>query len=213
VEPAPALRLHHLPRRRSPLLQQPRPAVRRCRKDSRSRSTPRDPRRPTATKPLKLVTWMAIDPSGSLSALTSLALVFSDGVHNGEHKLVIAGLDGSKNVVQQTYNLGLGVPVQVLTDGLGGNLFFPEVVVIKSTSPPGGGVRAAKRRRLSLAAGQSEVSGDRTWGVVRLPHRSVRLARHDHRLSGQEGSEACWRAALIRSIANRQASSVRNCSM
>jgi hypothetical protein len=66
---------------------------------------------------------------------TGMALVFSDGTHAGEHRLVIVGFDASHNLVQNTYNLGLGVPVQVFMENLDGDAFNPEIAILKSTSP------------------------------------------------------------------------------
>jgi hypothetical protein len=88
-----------------------------------------------ATKPLQLKGLVEISQLGGIGFNTGMALIFSDGVHAGEHRLVIVGFDANHTLVQQTYNLGLGVPVQVFTDNLDGDTLQPEIVVLKSTSP------------------------------------------------------------------------------
>jgi hypothetical protein len=88
-----------------------------------------------ASKPLTLAAWTEIDPFGGMGNPTAMALVFTDGTHNGEHRLVIASLDTARNVVQQTYSLGLGVPIEVFTDNLDADSNFPEIVIVKSSSP------------------------------------------------------------------------------
>lgn len=88
-----------------------------------------------ATKPLPLMGLTEISLTGGIGFNTAMALIFSDGAHAGEHRLVIVGFDASHTLVQNTYSLGLGVPVQVFTDNLDGDTLQPEIVVLKSTSP------------------------------------------------------------------------------
>lgn len=88
-----------------------------------------------ATRSLQLASWTEIGLNNGIGFTTAMALVFTDGVHNGEHRLVIVGLDNNRNLVQQTYNLGLGIPIQVFTDNMDGDSYQPEIVVLKSTSP------------------------------------------------------------------------------
>lgn len=87
-----------------------------------------------ASKQLKLAAWSPIDGPG-LGGASGMALVFSDGAHNGEHRLVIVGFDAARTLVQETYSLGLGVPIEVFSDNINGDLRYPEIVVVKSTSP------------------------------------------------------------------------------
>jgi hypothetical protein len=64
-----------------------------------------------------------------------LALVYSDGQHNGQHRLVVVGLSTiDRSIVQVTRSWTLGVPSDVIQDDLDAD-GFPEVVVISSTSP------------------------------------------------------------------------------
>lgn len=85
-----------------------------------------------ATGQLKLV---ASSPVGSIGTTpTALALVYTDGVHNGEHRLVIVGINKTGHIVQDTYSWPLGVPTAVIPDDLNGDL-RGEVVIISSTSP------------------------------------------------------------------------------
>ncbi len=88
-----------------------------------------------ALNQLKLVAWTEIGPYGIVGLNTGMALVFSDGRHAGEHRLVIVGFDQAHQLVQTTYNLGLGVPVQVFTENLDGDTANPEIAILKSTSP------------------------------------------------------------------------------
>lgn len=88
-----------------------------------------------ATKPLQLVAWTELASYGAIGFNTGMAMVFSDGTHAGEHRLVVVGFDSTHTLVQTTYNLGLGVPVQVFTENLDGDTANPEIVVLKSTSP------------------------------------------------------------------------------
>ncbi|RYE50089.1 MAG: hypothetical protein EOP21_04605 [Hyphomicrobiales bacterium] len=88
-----------------------------------------------ALNPLQLVAWTELAAYGVVGQNTGMALVFSDGRHAGEHRLVIVGFDATHKFVQTTYNLGLGVPVQVFTENLDADTANPEIVVLKSTSP------------------------------------------------------------------------------
>ncbi|MEO1405861.1 MAG: hypothetical protein AAFV54_05145 [Pseudomonadota bacterium] len=63
-----------------------------------------------------------------LAERAAIALVFSDGAHDGTHLLVILGLDPDRNIVQRNYVLPRGVPADVHQSG-------GRVVVISSTSP------------------------------------------------------------------------------
>ena len=65
---------------------------------------------------------------------TGMALVFTDGKHNGTHRLVIIGTNVNRVIIQGTYNWSKGVPADVLLDDLNGDN-FPEIVVITETSP------------------------------------------------------------------------------
>lgn len=88
-----------------------------------------------SVNPLQLVAWTELSAYGIVGQNTGMALVFSDGKHAGEHRLVIVGFDETHKLVQTTYNLGLGVPVQVFTENLDGDTANPEIAILKSTSP------------------------------------------------------------------------------
>jgi hypothetical protein len=64
----------------------------------------------------------------------TLALLFTDEKHAGTHRLVIAGLDVDRGIVQRTFSWPIGVPVDMFNDNLDGD-GFPEVVIMSSTSP------------------------------------------------------------------------------
>jgi len=89
------------------------------------------------TTPLKFVAatrmW-GVDQYGSWGHVAGLALVYSDGAHQGTHRLVIAGLDDGRLIRQETHSWTLGVPSDVIFDDLDDDK-FPEVIVISSTSP------------------------------------------------------------------------------
>ncbi len=85
-----------------------------------------------AVGPLELI--KAAPIGGFFDSKAGLAMVFTDGRHRGEHRLVIAGLDGNRNLVQQTYTWTVGVPVDVMLDNLDQDV-FPEVIVATSSSP------------------------------------------------------------------------------
>ncbi len=84
-----------------------------------------------STKPLKLVTWT----TGSGQVSNAMALVFSDGEYEGEHRLVIVGLDGSHALVQRTHTWVGGAPKSIILGNLDGDLAYPEVVIISPDSP------------------------------------------------------------------------------
>jgi hypothetical protein len=76
----------------------------------------------------------AMDTNGFLLPVAGLALVYSDGNHQGEHRLVLAGLDSNRVIRQDTRSWTLGVPSDVILDDLDSDK-FPEVIVVSSTSP------------------------------------------------------------------------------
>lgn len=85
-----------------------------------------------ATGTLKLIKTAKV--GGFFASEAGLAMVFSDGKHNGEHRLVITGLDSNRNLIQETHSWAVGVPVDVMQDNLDQDL-YPEVVVVTSSSP------------------------------------------------------------------------------
>lgn len=82
-------------------------------------------------KPLKLVTWT----TGHGQVSNAMALVFSDGEYEGEHRLVIVGLDGSHALVQRTHTWVGGAPQSIILGNLNGDLAYPEVIIISPDSP------------------------------------------------------------------------------
>jgi hypothetical protein len=84
-----------------------------------------------STKPLTLAAWVEVGP---YAFPMGMALLFTDGAHNGEHRLVIVGLDGDRKLVQETHSWTMGVPSDVIYDDLNGDN-VREVIVISSTSP------------------------------------------------------------------------------
>lgn len=95
------------------------------------------PIRLESTVPLKFVAATAIrakDKYGSYLPVAGLALVYTDGNHAGQHRLVTVGLDDSRKIRQTSRSWSLGVPSDVILDDLDmDNL--PELIVISSTSP------------------------------------------------------------------------------
>jgi hypothetical protein len=71
---------------------------------------------------------------GFFGDVSGLALIYTDGQHSGQHRLVVVGLNASSNLVQETRSWPIGVPADVLQHNLDQDL-FPEIVVISSTSP------------------------------------------------------------------------------
>lgn len=76
----------------------------------------------------------ATNEYGSWRGISGLALIYTDDRHQGEHRLVLAGLDGNRVIRQITRSWTLGVPSDVVLDDLDGD-GAPEVIVISSTSP------------------------------------------------------------------------------
>lgn len=76
----------------------------------------------------------AKDAYGEWLPVSGLALVYSDGRHQGEHRLVMAGLDSGRVIRQETHTWTLGVPSDVILDDLD-NDRYPEVIILSSTSP------------------------------------------------------------------------------
>ncbi|RYZ05788.1 MAG: hypothetical protein EON61_14210 [Alphaproteobacteria bacterium] len=62
-----------------------------------------------ASKPLTLATWAPIGAVG-LGSPSGMALVFTDGAHNGEHRLVIVGFDAARTLVQEPIRSALACP-------------------------------------------------------------------------------------------------------
>jgi hypothetical protein len=85
-----------------------------------------------SAQPLRFVA--AAEVGGFFDSVAGLALVYTDGVHNGQHRLVVVGFDGQHDLVQETHSWSVGVPADVIGDNLDRDT-FPEVVVIPSTSP------------------------------------------------------------------------------
>lgn len=85
-----------------------------------------------ATGTLKFV--KAVEVGGFNSMKSALAMLFTDGRHDGEHRLVIAGINSARELVQETHTWGVGVPVDVMLDNFDED-FQPEVIVLTSTSP------------------------------------------------------------------------------
>ena len=65
---------------------------------------------------------------------SGMALVFTDGEHDGIHRLVVIATDADRQVIQETYSWEKGVPKDVILDDLNGD-DAPEIVVITETSP------------------------------------------------------------------------------
>lgn len=87
--------------------------------------------------PLRFVaatTIRAKDEYGSYFPVAGLALVYTDGNHAGQHRLVTVGLDDSRKIRQTTRSWPLGVPSDVILDDLDMDK-LPELIVISSTSP------------------------------------------------------------------------------
>lgn len=71
---------------------------------------------------------------GTWQSIAGLAVIYSDGQHQGEHRLVLVGLDPNRIIRQDTRTWTLGVPSDVIFDDLDDDN-VPEVIVISSTSP------------------------------------------------------------------------------
>jgi hypothetical protein len=91
-----------------------------------------------STAPLNFVAATPIrfvDTAGSYFGHAGLALVYTDGQHAGQHRLVLVGLTATgHNIFQSTRSWTTGVPSDVIQDNLDGDS-RPEIVVISSSSP------------------------------------------------------------------------------
>ncbi|KCZ93542.1 putative lipoprotein [Hyphomonas hirschiana VP5] len=71
-----------------------------------------------------------------MTAENTLWLLFSDGEHKGDHRLIVAGLDDNRNIVQSTYQWEIGAP-----SGFGKYSFLTanpagiEIVIFAPSSP------------------------------------------------------------------------------
>ncbi len=83
--------------------------------------------------PLSFVGWVELDSNGPSSS--GMALVFSDGAFNGQHRLVIMGLNRSRALVQRTHSFSGPAPASVFLDNLDRDDFSPEVVITSPKSP------------------------------------------------------------------------------
>lgn len=72
--------------------------------------------------------------AGARQQIAGLALVYSDGQHQGEHRLILVGLDSARVIRQDMRSWPLGVPSDVILDNIDGDR-FPEIIVLSSTSP------------------------------------------------------------------------------
>lgn len=84
-----------------------------------------------ASTPLSVIDSTVIRiPSGALG----MALVFTDGKHEGNHRLLITGLDADYNVLQAVYSWPIGVPSAIIQESLD-NDSVPEFLIVSPTSP------------------------------------------------------------------------------
>ena len=70
----------------------------------------------------------------SLNLNNGLVMVFTDGVHNGTHRLVIVGLDEDRQIIQETHSWQTGVP----TDMVWSNIDLDStqnLIILSDTSP------------------------------------------------------------------------------
>lgn len=84
--------------------------------------------------PLDLQTTQDLTFVKSVPVPNGLALVFTDGEHEGVHRLVIVGLDEDRKVMQATYSWPTGVPKDILDINLDGDP-YPNLVIVTETSP------------------------------------------------------------------------------
>ena len=84
--------------------------------------------------PLDLQTTKDLTFVKSVRVPNGLALVFTDGVHEGVHRLVIVGLDEDRKVMQQTYSWPTGVPRDIIDFNLDGDP-YPNLLILTETSP------------------------------------------------------------------------------
>lgn len=95
------------------------------------------PVRLNSTTPLHFVaatTIRARDQYGFMMPVAGLALVYTDGNHAGQHRLVTVGMDAGRTIRQTTRSWPIGVPSDVILDDLDDD-GLPELIVISSTSP------------------------------------------------------------------------------
>ncbi len=92
--------------------------------------TQRVPLQLNSSKPLKLIAWSAGDDLTE----NAMALVFSDGEYEGEHRLVIIGVDDNRAVVQHTHAWTGAAPKTLVLTDLNGDV-FPEIMIISPDAP------------------------------------------------------------------------------
>ncbi|PKP82057.1 MAG: hypothetical protein CVT79_07120 [Alphaproteobacteria bacterium HGW-Alphaproteobacteria-18] len=69
-------------------------------------------------------------PSGNVG----MALVFTDGEHQGNHRLLMIGLDANYNILQEVYSWPIGVPATIIQESFDNDL-FSELMIVSPTSP------------------------------------------------------------------------------
>tara|TARA_R110001599_G_scaffold64867_1_gene182747 strand:- start:306 stop:1763 length:1458 start_codon:yes stop_codon:yes gene_type:complete len=72
--------------------------------------------------------------SDFIRANIGFAMLFTNGEHNGTHRMVVVGLNSNEDIVQETYSWTTGVPTGILDLNLDGDA-YPNLVVLTSTSP------------------------------------------------------------------------------
>jgi hypothetical protein len=70
----------------------------------------------------------------SLSLRNGMALLFTDGVHAGVHRLVIVGLDKDRKIVQEVHSWEIGVPKDIILKDIDKDQ-RPDLIVLTETSP------------------------------------------------------------------------------
>lgn len=70
-----------------------------------------------------------------LNEKSGFVLVYSDKEHSGTHRMVLVGINGAREIVQETQQWELGVPSDVIFGSVDDSNIPYEVTVISSTSP------------------------------------------------------------------------------
>jgi len=124
------------------------------------------------SKPLKLVAWS----TGDNLVENAMALVFSDGEYEGEHRLVIVGVDETHALVQRTHSWTGAAPETVVLTDLTGDL-FPEVMIFSRDSPQAVVFEATTRASYSIGPlgppGYFEIGLGATAAVSEYDSRAI----------------------------------------
>lgn len=90
----------------------------------------------TSSSPLLLDSTTELEFVASRYESSMLLLLFSDGEHLGEHRLVVSGLDENRNILQSTFSWDIGTPSNFLgVSSVSLNAPSTEIAILSRSSP------------------------------------------------------------------------------